>query len=84
MQVSERLIKVFSSAMNRELQLEDLKDKNVIDVLGLNSVDALEVLIRVEGEFGILVDDSDLSIELVSSFSTLQKYVEDRLAEAHG
>lgn len=83
MQVSERLIKVFSSAMNRELQLEDLKDKNVIDVLGLNSVDALEVLIRVEGEFGILVDDADLSIELVSSFSTLQKYVEDRLAEAN-
>ena len=79
MQISERLIKLFSSAMNREIALEDLQGKSVIEVLGLNSIDALEVLIRVEGEFGILIDDDDLSIELVSSFATLEKYVQDRL-----
>lgn len=78
MKISERLIKVFSAAMNREIALEELQDKNVIEVLGLNSVDALEVLIRVEGEFGIQIDDEDLSIELVSSIATLEKYIQDR------
>ena len=78
MKISERLIKVFSAAMNREIALEELQDKNVIEVLGLNSVDALEVLIRVEGEFGIQIDDEDLSIELVSSIAALEKYIQDR------
>ncbi len=78
MQISERLTQIFSAVTNRQIALEDLQGKNVIEVLGLNSVDALEVLIRVEGEFGIQIDDEDLSIDLVQSLQTLTEYVQSR------
>jgi acyl carrier protein len=80
MQISERLTQIFASVTNRQITLEELQGKNVIEVLGLNSVDALEVLIRVEGEFGIQIDDEDLSIDLVQSLQTLTEYVQRRCA----
>lgn len=79
MVITERLLTVLCSATNRDLALDDIKDKNLIETLGLSSVDALEVLIRIEGEFGIHIDDEDLSIDLVSSFAALEKYVLERL-----
>ncbi|NHV28511.1 acyl carrier protein [Burkholderia sp. D-99] len=82
MQISERLINVFSAVTQRDVTLDSLRDKNLIETLGLNSVDALEVLIRVEGEFGIQIDDEDLSIDLVSSVDTLEQYIRNRLPAA--
>lgn len=82
MQISERLINVLSAVTQRDVTLDALRDKNLIETLGLNSVDALEVLIRVEGEFGIQIDDEDLSIELVSSVDTLEQYIRNRLPAA--
>lgn len=84
MSTLDRLINVLSAAMNREISADELKDKNIVTVLGLNSVDALEVLIRVEGEFGIQIEDEDLSIELVSSLENLEKYVDERCSRAVG
>ncbi len=72
------MTQIFSAVTNRKIAIEELQGKNVIEVLGLNSVDALEVLIRVEGEFGIQIDDEDLSIDLVQSLQTLTEYVQRR------
>lgn len=82
MDITARLITVLSSAIDRPLTLAEVKDANLIETLGLSSVDALEVLIRIEGEFGIQIDDEDLSIDLVSSFGALERYVQSRIAAA--
>ena len=57
MQISERIINVFSAVTQRNMTLNELRGKNLIEMFGLNSVDALEVLIRIEGEFGIQIDE---------------------------
>jgi len=82
MDITARLITVLSSAIDRPLTLDEVKDANLIETLGLSSVDALEVLIRIEGEFGIQIHDEDLSIDLVSSFGALERYVQGRIAAA--
>lgn len=81
MDITTRLLKVLSSSTGRELAIEDVKNKDLINALELSSVDALEVLIRIEGEFNILIDDEDLSIELVSSFDSLTQYVQNQLTD---
>ena len=82
MDTSERIIKVLSAVVKRPLVLDQLQDKNLVEVLPLNSIDALEVLIRVEGEFGIQIDDDDLSVDLVSSLPKLKEYIESREASS--
>ena len=79
MSTSERLLKVLSEALNRQVSADEVDGKNLIDALGLNSIDALEVLIRAEGEFGIQIDDEDLSINMLSSIENLKNYVERQL-----
>lgn len=77
---AERLVKVISSTIHREVTLAQVQDVNLIETLGLTSIDALEILVGVEGEFGIEIHDEDLSINLISSFAALQDYVQTRLA----
>lgn len=78
MDTAERLLIVFSTVAGRDILIDEVRDKNLVQYLGLNSVDALEVLIRVEGEFGIQIDDDDLSVDLVQSIDTLAAYVEGK------
>ncbi|KAF0864512.1 acyl carrier protein [Pseudomonas sp. LD120] len=75
---TDRLIKVFSSTVGRELSREDLSGGDLIGTLGLNSIDALQLLIQVETEFGFSIEDNELSIELVNSLERLEAFVADK------
>lgn len=75
---TDRLIKVFSSTVGRELSREDLSGGDLIGTLGLNSIDALQLLIQVEIEFGFSIEDNELSIELVNSLERLEAFVADK------
>lgn len=57
-----------------ELLLEN-EDDSLAEKFGLNSVDALEVLMQIENAFDIEIDDEDLSVELIRSVDTLTDYV---------
>ena len=59
-------------------------DDNLLRRYGLSSVDALEFLLAVEEEFGISIDDEDLSEDLVSSASGLTEYILQRRAASSG
>ena len=45
------------------------------DGLGLDSVDALELVVMVEREYGIVVDESDDRKTTFASVSTLADYI---------
>lgn len=79
MNTSQKLCNIISNTTNKQLVVTDLIGKNLNAELGLTSIDALELLIRIEGEFGITIDDSDLSLELLSNFQTLESYVVGKL-----
>lgn len=65
--------------LRSEVKPEELEGVNLIHKLGISSVDSLEILINIEIEFGIQVDDQDLTQELVSSLDTLESYIRTRL-----
>jgi acyl carrier protein len=48
------------------------------DGLGLDSVDALELVVALEKEFGIRIKSSEMGREAFSSVSTLSRFIEDR------
>ncbi|PCI41253.1 MAG: hypothetical protein COB46_04445 [Rhodospirillaceae bacterium] len=75
----ERLKTVIAKSLNRNIVAEGIKGENMVDELGMTSVDALEVLIHVEHEFGIFIDDADLSQALVASLDRLAKYVDEKM-----
>jgi len=50
--------------------------------LGLDSVDALELMVALEKEFGIRIQSSEVGREAFTSVSALATFIEGRLATA--
>ncbi|WP_333820180.1 acyl carrier protein [Ohtaekwangia sp.] len=46
---------------------------------GLDSIEALDILLRAEEKFGITIDDEDLNKELFKSISSFADYVLERV-----
>ncbi|XOV80934.1 MAG: acyl carrier protein [Aestuariibacter sp.] len=79
MEIEPKVKEVICSAINRDIDPNTIAGDNLINELGLSSVDSLEVLIRIEGEFNIQIDDADLSQELVSSLPKLCDYIKSKI-----
>ncbi|MEU6021897.1 acyl carrier protein [Micromonospora sp. NPDC047134] len=76
----ERLRRVLVEALRLNRTPEEIPDEGLREALDIDSVSGLEFLIWVENEFGIQIDDEDLSVALVDSLDTLATYVEGRMA----
>lgn len=67
------------------LNLEGMKPEMIEDGaplfgegLGLDSVDALELVVALEKEFGIKIKSQEIGREVFSSVSTLAEFIEGR------
>jgi len=78
-QIKDRLREIFLKALRLHRTAESIPDQNLTAELGLDSINSLEVLIWVENEFGIQIDDEDLSVALIDSMDVLAAYVENKL-----
>jgi acyl carrier protein len=70
------------------LKFEDMTPEDIPDDeplfgggLGLDSIDALEIVVMLESEFGIKVKNETSARESFRSISTLASYVEQKLAQ---
>ena len=73
-------------AIIRELHLEDMTPERIDDAaplfgegegLGLDSLDAVELAVLVQREFGVEIEDSDEVRQAFSSINALAAYVEE-------
>lgn len=78
----ERLRKTVVSALRLDRDPSTIPDSDLRQQLDIDSLAGLELLIWVENEFGIQIDDEDLSVALVDSIDTLAEYVDARRATA--
>lgn len=75
--VKSKIQEIIVLALN--IEEEELED-SLVEKLGINSIDALEILLHIENDFEIEFDDEDLNAELIDSIDVLTKYVVDKLA----
>lgn len=62
------------------LDLDSLApDTDIIEPLGITSIIAIEIIVRIENHFKIEFDDEYLSIAKIRTLATLADYVEEML-----
>jgi acyl carrier protein len=76
--VKTRLRQVLVESLDLKVEPDAVPDKNLVAALGLDSINTIEFLIWVEGEFNVEISDEDLSIDLIDDLDKLAHYVEDR------
>jgi acyl carrier protein len=83
------LKRTLKSMLIERLKFEDMTPDDIDDDaplfaggLGLDSIDALEIVVMLESEFGIKVKNESAARDHFRSISTLAAFVETKLAEA--
>ena len=73
------------SLLIEKLRLEDMKPEDIKDDtplfgegLGLDSIDALELVVALEKEFGIKVEDEEVGVKAFQNIGTLAAFVQSK------
>ena len=83
MEDRNKLISRLKTLIIESLQLEDIEPSDIDEDeplfgngLGLDSIDALELVVALEKEFGIIIPDEEVGKEAFASLNTLTDFVE--------
>ena len=77
----DRIKRLIVESLNLEGMKPEMIDDQVPlfgDGLGLDSVDALELVVALEKEFGIKIKSQEIGREVFSSVSTLSEFIAGR------
>ena len=82
--VTEELITEVKKLIIERLKLEEITVKDIItdaplfgEGLGLDSIDALELVIGLEKEYGVNIPDAEVGKKVFQSVRTIAQYIVD-------
>jgi len=80
--LNHRIKQLIVGTLGLEVAPEEIPDDETFfgDGTEIDSIAALEIIVAVEEEFGITVEDDELTADLFDSVATLEAYVAERLA----
>jgi len=88
MQETQQLRERVRGLIVRRLKL-DISPESILDDaplfgegLGLDSIDALELVLGLEQEFGIKVDNEEVGVRAFASVNALVQFIETKMATA--
>ncbi|KLU73010.1 MAG: hypothetical protein RHS_1252 [Robinsoniella sp. RHS] len=64
--------------MGLEIQPSQIVGEDLIEELGINSVDALEIFVWIENIFEIQIADDELNANLLGSIEYLAEYISSK------
>jgi len=82
--IKDRLREVIIKALKLEqVKPEDIKGDAALfgEGLGLDSIDALELVVALEKEFGIKITDEEAAPAIFQSLDTLAAFIESKIAQ---
>lgn len=79
----EQIISGIKEILQQVINVEGVRDwektEDLLKDKGLNSLEAIHILVAVEDRFDIEIDDDDLNLELVKTIENIADYVERKL-----
>ena len=84
-ELKDRLREVIIKTLRLEgVKPEDIKDDTPLfgEGLGLDSIDALELVVALEKEFGIKITDDEVGVQVFQNIGTLAAFIESKSTAA--
>lgn len=84
-ELKARIKKLIVDRLKLEVNPADIGDQdplfgNAGNSLGLDSIDALELVLGIEQEFGVKIEDEEVGVEALSSVDALARFVQTKTA----
>ncbi len=78
-----RIKRLIVDRLKLEMEPSDIGDSDPLfggEGLGLDSIDALELVLGLEQEFGVKIEDEEVGAEALASVDTLAEFVRQKAA----
>jgi len=79
--IAERIRGLLATRLKLVKTAEELSDEAPLfgpGGLGLDSIDALELVLGLEKEFGVVIEDRATAVQVLASIRTIAEFVESR------
>lgn len=79
----KKIREILSVRLNLSTAVEKIEDDALLfgpGSLGLDSIDALELVLGIQKEFGVAIEDRALAVKVLVSIDTIAEYVKSRSA----
>jgi len=80
-EVKKKIRKILSVRLKLAAAVEKISDDTPLfgpDSLGLDSIDALELVLGLQKEFGVVIEDRAVAVKVLASIDTIAEYVESQ------
>lgn len=78
-EMKKKIREILSVRLKLAAAVEKIGDETPLfgpDSLGLDSIDALELVLGLQKEFGIVIEDRSVAVKVLASINTIAEYVE--------
>ena len=81
-ELRQRIKEVIVERLKLEVRPEEIQDQDPLfgDGLGLDSIDALELVLGIEQAFGVKIEDEEVGVQALASVETLAQFILAKLA----
>ncbi|MFA6148314.1 MAG: phosphopantetheine-binding protein [bacterium] len=79
--IKRKIREILSVRLNLSTAVDNIEDDAPLfgpDSLGLDSIDALELVLGIQKEFGVAIEDRDLAVKVLVSIDTIAEYLKTR------
>jgi len=81
-ELKQQIKRLIVDRLKLEMEPSEIGDADPLfgEGLGLDSIDALELVLGLEQEFGVKIEDEEVGAEALSSVDSLAKFVQQKAA----
>ena len=80
---SELKLLIIETLRLEDVEADSIKDEDPLfgEGLGLDSIDALELVVAIEKNYGVLIEDEEVGVEAFASIEALADFVINKKSE---
>jgi acyl carrier protein len=78
-EIVQRVRSLLSTRLKLGMAAEEIGDETPLfgpEGLGLDSIDALELVLGLEKEFGVVIEDRPTAVKVLASITTIAEYIQ--------
>ncbi|MGE5284253.1 MAG: phosphopantetheine-binding protein [Actinomycetota bacterium] len=82
-ETKKKIREILSVRLNLSTAVDSIGDDALLfgpGSLGLDSIDALELVLGIQKEFGVAIEDRALAVKVLASIDTIAEYVKSQSA----
>jgi acyl carrier protein len=72
---------IIINCLNLSISPDQIAGDDLINELGINSIDALEIFLNIENKFQFQIPDEDLNASLLGNVEELSNYISKKMKE---